>query len=135
MQSHASGASISDPSQEPEKLIKFFTILATSSEQDLGFDTNIKRIGESDFDLEFTIQEKVYHTSTLLYDIGADASTGRGTRAFEVIDQETKEVRVIKDSWIEDRSREQMEHETLAAIERDIGAAKFHEYFVDICGY
>jgi hypothetical protein len=110
-------------------------LLATASETDLGFDTNIKKIGETDFDLQFTIGEKVYHTSELLYDIGADAPTGRGSRAFEVVDQETEKVRVIKDCWVEDRPGKQMEHVILAEIERDVGNKDFGKYFIDVAGH
>ena len=90
---HTFGAGISNDSQEPKLLIKFIVMLTTSDETNLGFDKNIVRIGnESDFDLEFTIQDISYHTSRLLYDLGADAATGRETRAFEVVDQKSKEV-------------------------------------------
>ena len=121
--------------QDPSSLIKFFILLATSSEADLGFDTNIKRTGETDFDLEFTIEEREYRASKLLYDIGADAPTGRGSRVFEVTDQGTKEVRAIKDCWIEDRPDKQMEHDIVAEIKRDVGAEEFGKYFVDVCGH
>ena len=105
-----------DISQDPDSLLKFFVILTTSSKADLGFDTNIERAGETDFDLQFTIDRRKYRTSKLLYDIGADTPTGRGTWVFEVVDKETKEVRVIKDCWVEDRPGKQMEHEIIARI-------------------
>ena len=42
-------------------------MLTTSDETNLGFDKNIVRIGdESDFDLEFTIQDIVSHLKTAL---------------------------------------------------------------------
>ena len=133
---HTSGASIFDPSQDPESLLKFFTMLATSSKMNLGFDTNVKSIGETNLDLEFTIQQTVYHTSRLLYDFGADPATGRGTRVFEVIDQKTKEVRTVKDCWVEDRPGKQMEHEIVAGIKCDMeNDTDFHKHFIDICGY
>ena len=150
---HTCGAGISNDSQEHELLIKFIVMLATSEETNLGFDKNIVRIGdESDFDLGFAIQGISYHTSRLLYDLGADAATGRGTRAFEVVDQKSKEVRVIKDCWIEDRPGKQLEHDIVADIKGDIAAGTerdtatgvedgtgndegFHKYFIDVCGY
>lgn len=95
-------------SQDPDSLLKFFVILATSSKADLGFDTNIESAGETDFD------RRDYRTSKLLYDIEANTPTGRGTWVFEVVDKETKEVRVIKDCWAEDRPGKQMEHEIIA---------------------
>ena len=151
---HTFGAGIeSNDSQEPKLLIKFIIMLATSDETNLGFDKNIVRIGdESDFDLEFTIQDISYHTSRLLYDLGADAATGWGTRAFKVVDQKSKEVQVIKDCWIEDRPGKQLEHDIVAGIKGDIAAGikhdtateiehgtgnneDFHKYFIDVCGY
>ncbi|KAF9646538.1 hypothetical protein BDM02DRAFT_3270901 [Thelephora ganbajun] len=100
--------------EDPESAIKFFAILATSSATDLGFDTNIKRIGDCDFDLQFNIQGTEYNTSMLLYNVGADIPCGRGTWVFEVVDQETKEVRAIKDCWVENRRGKHMEHEIVA---------------------
>ena len=101
-------------SQDPDSLLKFFVILATSSKADLGFDSNIESAGETDFDLQFTIDGRDYRTSKLLYDIEANTPTGRGTWVFEVVGKETKEVRVIKDCWVEDRPGKQMEHEIIA---------------------
>ena len=132
---YVSGVGISNISQDPSSLIKFFVLLATSSEADLGFDTNIKRAGGTDFDLEFTIEEREYRASKLLYDIGANALTGRGSRVFEVTDQGTKKARAIKDCWIEDRPDKQMEHVIVAEIERDMGAEKFDEFFIGIHGH
>lgn len=142
---HTSGAGVSNASQEPDSLLKLIIMLVTSDETNLGFDKSIVRIGnKSNFDLEFTIQDTVYHTSKLLYDLGADAATGRGTRVFEVVDQKSKEVRVIKDCWIENRPGKQLEHDIVAGIKRDIEARiehgtgndeDFHKHFVDTCGY
>lgn len=53
-----------------------------------------------------------------------------------MIDQETKNVHVIKDCWVEDRPEKQMEHDIVAGIKNDMGDDnKFHKYFIDICGY
>ena len=125
---------ISNTSQEPDSLLNFFVLLATSSEVDLGFDTEIKRIGQRDLDLQFTIQGTEYHTLRPLY-IGANATTGQGTRVFEVIDQTTGKVRVIKDSWVEDCPGRKMEHEIAADIRNKVGGTGFHKHFVGICGY
>jgi len=54
---------------------------------------------------------------------------------FEVVDEETKEVRVIKDCWVEDRPGKQMEHEIIAGIKHDMNNEEFREHFVDICGH
>jgi len=135
VQLHASGIGVPNISQDPDSLIKFFVILATSSRADLGFDTNIERAGETDFDLQFTINGREYRTSNLLYDIGADTPTGRGTWVFEVVDEETKEVRVIKDCWVEDSPGKQMEHEIIAGIKHGMNSEEFREHFIDICGH
>ena len=130
------GINISNIPQDPDSLIKFFILLAVSSESDLGFDTNIESVDGTDMMLKFTIDGRKYTTSEVLYDIGADAPTGRGSRVFEAKDEETEEVRIIKDCWIEDREGKQMEHEVVAGIKRDMGnCQKFGEHFVDICGH
>jgi len=54
---------------------------------------------------------------------------------FEVVDEETKKVRVIKDCWVEDRPGKQMEHEIIAGIKHDMNSEEFREHFVDICGH
>lgn len=103
---------------------------------DLGFDTNIRNIGAADVSFEFTIQGTGYRTLRLLYELGADTVTGKGTRVFEVIDQRTKEVRVIKDCWVEDHAGNQMEHEVVAGIRRGVNNDEnFHKHFINICGY
>jgi hypothetical protein len=132
---HFSDVDISNIPQDPDSLLKFFILLATASEADLGFDTNIRSVGETDFDLQYTIEGRQYRTSVLLYDIGASTLTDRGTWVFEVIDQETKEVHVIKDCWLEDPPGGQMEHEIAAEIKNDMGDEKFCKHFVDISGY
>ena len=130
------GVGVSNTSQDPESLLKFFLVLATSPKMDLGFDTNIKSIGITDVDLEFTIQGTGYRTSKLLYNLATDTATGRGTRVFEVVDQKTKKIRVIKDCWVEDCAGKQMEHEIVMGIKQDVKNSKnFHKYFIDICGY
>ena len=54
---------------------------------------------------------------------------------FEVKDQATEKVYVIKDCWVEDRPGEQTEHEIVAGIKSDMGNEKFGEHFIDICGH
>ena len=60
---------------------------------------------------------------------------GRGTRVFEVRDKETGEVHVLKDCWIENRRREQTEHEIVTEIKEVVGPDNFCRYFVDTCGH
>lgn len=88
--SYASIVGISNTSQDPDSLLKFFVPLATSPEADLGHDVNIERVDETDLDLKFTIEGRVYRTSTQLYDIGAHTPTGRETWVFKVKDQAIK---------------------------------------------
>lgn len=123
--------------QSPDLLIKFFIFLAFSKESDLGFDTEIQRVNDSDFELQFTIQGTDYLTSKVLYDVGADAMCGRGTWAFEAYPQGqvNPTPRVIKDCWIEDRKGKEMEHIIVEKVRAAIDHDKFREYFVDVCGY
>lgn len=117
-------------------LVHFFVILASSDKTELGFDTNIKRISEtSDFVLSFTVDKKVYNTSCLLYDIGADAPYSRGTWVFEVKDQEDQGIRVIKDCWVEDRPGKDAEHIIAGNIKQKMGEVTFNKYFVNIIGH
>ena len=117
-------------------LLKFFILLATASETDLGFDTNIKRVGKTDYDVQFTIEGKDYCASSLLSDIGADTPSGQGTWVFEVTGKEKTKVHVIKDRWIEDRLGKQMEHQIVVEIKGDIDDdEEFHKHFIGICGY
>ncbi|KAF9645072.1 hypothetical protein BDM02DRAFT_3263161 [Thelephora ganbajun] len=126
----------SNDTDDTDALINFFLILASSDATELGFDTNIKWISDtSDFDLGFTINGKVYETSRLLYDIGADAPYSCGTRVFEVKCKATQETRVIKDCWIEDRKGKEVEHTIVHKIKTAIGPDEFVNYFVDIIGH
>ena len=72
---------------------------------------------------------------TLLYDIGADAPVGRGSRVSEAKDEETQEVRIIKDCWIEDRYEKEMEHEIVAEIKTAMTDQRFCDYFIDVYGH
>ena len=54
---------------------------------------------------------------------------------FEVRDKETGEVRVLKDCWIENRRREQTEHEIVTEIKEVVGPDNFCRYFVGTCGH
>ncbi|KAF9783771.1 hypothetical protein BJ322DRAFT_1066999 [Thelephora terrestris] len=121
--------------EDPDSLIRFFVLLATSSATDLGFDTTIKRVGPDDFDLQYDIEGSKYNFSRLLYDIGADAPCGRGTWVFEVKIEGGDEVRVLKDCWAENREGEQREHEIVAGIKETMEQDDFLKYFVDICGH
>jgi hypothetical protein len=116
-------------------LLKFFIILVTSPEADLGFDTNVERIGESDFDVQFSIEGMRYPATKLLFDIGADAPRGRGLRVFEVKDLRTGGNCVIKDCWVGDCLYKEMEHDIVAKIKRSMGDEEFCNHFIDIYGY
>ena len=51
-------------------------------------------------------------------------------------DEETQEVRAIKDCWIEERHAKRMEHDIVAEIKRNMGDyQKFCKHFIDICGH
>ena len=126
--------------QDQDSLIHFFSILAFSSESELGFDTEIERVNNSDFELRFCVEEVRYLTSGVLFDIGADATCGRGTRVFEAYqevqeDDENKVPCIVKDCWVEDCEGKCMEHEIIQQVRGKICSEKFREHFVDFCGY
>jgi len=129
-------AGASDTAQDPDSLLKFFILLATSSSEDLGLDTSIKRIGGGDFDLQFTIQETAYHTSRLLYDIDVGTAIGQGIRVFDAVDQKTGVARAIKEYWVESYPRREMEHDVVSRIKGDMADGEdFCKRFIDICGH
>ena len=126
------------PLQEPDLLIHLFIFLAFSNESDLGFDTEIERVNNLDFELRFPIKETNYLTSIVLYDVGADSMCGRGTWVFEAYleDQtENSKPHVIKDCWVEDRPGKQMEHAIIEQARKAIGHEQFREHFVDFRAY
>jgi hypothetical protein len=71
----------------------------------------------------------------MLFDIGADAPMGRGSRVFEVKDPRTGGTCVIKDCWVEDRLGKEMEHDIIARIKGSMSDEEFCNYFIDIYGY
>jgi len=55
---------------------------------------------------------------------------------FKVVDQESKEVQVLKDCWIEDHPGKLVEHNIVAQIKDNMrNNTDFHKYFIDICEY
>ena len=54
---------------------------------------------------------------------------------FEVKDQATEKVHVIKDCWVEDRPGKLPEHEIVARIKSKMDDDKFGQHFVNICGH
>ena len=123
--------------QSPDLLVNFFIFLAFSKESDLGFDTEIERVNDSDFELRFLIQGTDYLTSRVLYDVGADSMCGRGTWVFEAYPrgQVNPTPRAVKDCWVEDREGKEMEHMIVEKVRAAIGHSEFCKYFVDVCGY
>jgi Fungal protein kinase len=123
--------------QDPDLLIRIFVFLAFASESDLGFDTEIERVNNSDFQLRFSIQGENYLTLMVLYDIRADSMCGRGTWVFEAYleDHKNLEPYAIKDCWVEDRPGKQMEHAIIEQVREVIGRQAFCEHFVDFRGY
>jgi hypothetical protein len=123
--------------QDPDLLIRIFVFLAFASESDLGFDTEIERVNNSDFQLRFSIQGENYLTLMVLYGIGADSMCGRGTWVFEAYleDHKNLEPYAIKDCWVEDRPGKQMEHAIIEQVREVIGRQAFCEHFVDFRGY
>ncbi|KAF9645744.1 hypothetical protein BDM02DRAFT_3189430 [Thelephora ganbajun] len=79
----------------------------------------------SDSLLRFTVQGVVYRALKVRCDINTKAPSSRGTWVFEVMDQETKKVGVIKDCWVEDQPGKRMEREIVAEIKNDVGTKIF----------
>jgi Fungal protein kinase len=103
-------------------LIRFVTSVAYASEVDLGWDPTIHRSVSANSSVRYKITvhqreaggklvEMSYLTTRLLYDSGAEALRGRGTRVFEAYrlegDDEVGAPVAIKDVWLDDdRPRE-----------------------------
>jgi len=52
------------------------------------------------------------------------------------VEDEEKKVQVIKDSWVEDRPRRQMECDIVTKIKHDVGGdEEFHRYYINTCGH
>lgn len=118
-------------------LVRFFIILAFSSESDLGIDTGIERL-DHDFELRFEIDKTKYRVSKVLFDVGADATCSSGTRVFRVIDETSpsKIYRVVKDSWVEQREGGRCpEHEIVQTVRNALGDECFNNHFVNTLGH
>ncbi|GJE97411.1 hypothetical protein PsYK624_136280 [Phanerochaete sordida] len=121
--------------QHPEKVIKFFLPLLFASEEDLGWDTTIKRHSPRtvegpaiQYDIE--VGDTVYRTQRLISDAGAQLLRGRGTRVWEVRElkdgEETGPSLVLKDVWAdEDRDSEK----TISDKIHDSGGEKERSVF------
>jgi len=123
------------PPQDPNSLIRFFVILALSSDSDLGIDTNIGAINVYNSKFTFTIHGATYQTSKCLYDSGAKGVCGRGTRAFEAYIDGEGTALVIKDCWLEARGDRALEHEAVAKVRTAMGQEGFRGGFIDVCGH
>ena len=121
--------------QDPESLIRFFTILATSSSSDLGIDNNIGAVDVCNSGFTFVINGTTYQTSNCLYDNGAREMCGRGTRVFDARAKGETTTLVIKDCWLEDRQDRALEHETVERVRGAVGQAEFRRRFIDIRGH
>ena len=116
-------------------LIRFFVILALSSDSDLGIDTNIGVVDIYKSEFTFEINRGMYRTSECLYDNGAKDMCGRGTRAFAVHVDGKATPLVIKDCWLEDQKDETLEYDTVEKVRSAMGLEEFRRRFVDVCGY
>jgi len=121
--------------QDLASLIRFFTILATSSSSDLGIDNNIGAVDACNSRFTFTIDETMYRTSNCLYDDGARGMCGRGTRVFDAWVEGEATTLVIKDCWLEDRQDGALEHDTVDRVRGAVGQAEFRRRFIDIRGH
>ena len=126
------GISTSYVRQDRDSVIRTFASLAFGSNEYLGYDPTITRVLVDDqpqYDIQ--VVDKVYRTTDVLSNFGADAIIGRGTRVFKVYDKEdpNKTPRVLKDAWVEvDRSREgQILENLFAKIKSEGGEDKLRD--------
>jgi len=76
--------------------LKFFILLATVLETDLGFDTNIERVRETEFNLQFTIEGRhIALSKTTVLTLVPMHIPAWGSLDVQVVEQGMEEVRVI----------------------------------------
>ncbi|KAL5525353.1 hypothetical protein ACEPAF_9223 [Sanghuangporus sanghuang] len=85
-------------------LAQVFLSLAFASEEELGWDPTVQAIMVSDKERVYFIKvkDRMYMTKKILEDVAADGLLSSGTRVWEVIDVDSGETRILKDTWVED---------------------------------
>jgi len=129
--------------QDRDTIIRTFASFAFASREDLGYDPTITRtLADGQPQYEIQVMDKVYRTTDVLSNFGADAIIGRGTRVFKVYDIKdvNKTPRVLKDVWVEeDRSREgEILNNLFAKIQLEGGEDKLRDaqrYFLTSVTY
>ncbi|PSR72489.1 hypothetical protein PHLCEN_2v11640 [Hermanssonia centrifuga] len=114
------------------RLVHFFLAILFATEEELGWDTSIKRVANQLGALDITVrsetgEESVFRTIRTISDFRADGLLGKGTRVWEVVHVvDGKMVGphcVLKDVWIEaDRPRE---GQTLLSIRNSRSSLRF----------
>ncbi|KAL5520272.1 hypothetical protein ACEPAG_9485 [Sanghuangporus baumii] len=90
-------------------LAHVFLSLAFASEEELGWDPTVQAIMVSENERVYCIKvkDRMYMTKKTLEDVAADSLLSSGTRVWEVIDVDSGETRILKDTWVEnDRALE-----------------------------
>ena len=88
--------------QEPSIILRFYASLAFATDEQLGYDSTIKRvrIGE-DLQYEIKVGSTVYQTVSILSDFQASCIIGKANRTWQVVDKEKGgESLVLKDIWL-----------------------------------
>ncbi|KAL5520260.1 hypothetical protein ACEPAG_9473 [Sanghuangporus baumii] len=85
-------------------LVQVFLSLAFASKEELGWDPTIQAIMTSEKKRLYYIEVKgrMHMTKRILEDVAAEALISSGTRVWEVIDIESGEPCILKDTWVED---------------------------------
>ena len=100
LSSRSSAQNIFITNQKPELVVQMFAAFAFASPSSLGWDETVKGFGAgNDRHYEFTIEDKRYVTKKCISEYAIDTITGRGTRIYLVVDNETGEESVLKDYW------------------------------------
>ncbi|KAL5496159.1 hypothetical protein ACEPAH_3076 [Sanghuangporus vaninii] len=92
-----------------EQLTQVVLSLCFASREELGWDPTVESVRSDSGDREYIIEVngRKYMTQKAIANSKAHALSSSGTRVWEVIDIETRESRVLKDTWMEsDRETE-----------------------------
>ncbi|EKM52665.1 uncharacterized protein PHACADRAFT_261246, partial [Phanerochaete carnosa HHB-10118-sp] len=140
--------------QDHRSVVEFLLCVAFAEEHQLGWDPTIKRLPPTPIyplpRYEITVRdtlrdevvERTYRTKDLIWNYGADAFRGRGTRVWSVVEvdadgNEGTDLYILKDSWADvDREREghinQLIHSRVAKQGEELAPEVYDRFFMQV---
>ncbi|EKM48415.1 uncharacterized protein PHACADRAFT_266377, partial [Phanerochaete carnosa HHB-10118-sp] len=140
--------------QDHRSVVEFLLCVAFAEEHQLGWDPTIKRLPPTPIHplprYEITVRdtlrdevvERTYRTKDLIWNYGADAFRGRGTRVWSVVEvdadgNEGTDLYILKDSWADvDREREgrinQLIHSRVVEQDEELASKVYARFFMQV---